>query len=802
MLVYPESAPEKLGFQIVLDDLKSHLVSDAGRERLHGEQPATTLDETIARLTRVAEVQRALRFDDALVWSEVPDIRQTAAQLRPAGSLADAEQLLDVASFLLAVGRLRSYFGRRAEQYPEVAGLLAPLAEFAEIEAAISQAIGRDGTVLDSASTELARIRRALMLRERDLRKSLNEELRSAIASGYATEEQPTIRNGRMVIPIRAEAKRKIRGFVQDSSSTGQTVYVEPASCLELNNELRELEAEENREVRRVLTAIADQVRGRLAEIAIAIKLLAEFDLVHAKARTALKLDGIVPRLNGGTRLHIVEGRNPALVLRFQVGDTDDGPRTVVPLTLDLSDDARTVLITGPNAGGKTVALATVGLFGLMVGYGIPIPADEVTELPLFSKILVDIGDEQSIEHDLSTFSSHLRNLTRMMAEADERSLVLIDEAGTGTDPEEGAALAQSALERLASASAFTIATTHHGRLKAFAHEHPLVRNGAMEFDRASLAPTYRFRIDVPGSSYAFEIGRRMGFPDDVLVRARELVGDAKVVLEDLITDYESRLMEANSLRDELAKERAQLETTREKYEAKLAQVQTETSRTREEALRKADRLLKDANARIERTIREIKESQAERGTTRRARQDLEAFRSDVEQEMDRVATEAGRLETTEPSDQDLAVGDQVILDEGSVRAEIAELDDTHAVVVNKAVRLRVSRDRLRRVGGKPPQHVEVRQTTAMAGDLPARALRQKIDLRGFRVEEALRDVGQFIDVALPSSLKRLEILHGKGTGALREAIWEYLESRSDIAAFEEADIEHGGAGLTIVHLH
>ncbi len=799
MLVYPDTAPEKLGLHIVLDRVASHLASDAGRQRLSDERPGGTPEDVTRRLARVAQMQQVLRFDDPLVWTELPDVRALVAGLRPRDSFVDGEQLLELASFLSSCRRLRLYFSSRSDRYPELTSLLSPLTDFAEVEQQITHSVGRDGSVVDGASSELRRLRRALVARERDLRQSLNNELRSAIASGYATEEQPTIRNGRMVIPIRAEAKRKIQGFVQDASATGQTVYVEPASCLELNNQLRELEAEEAREVRRILVSLADDIRDRLADILEAIDLLARFDVVQAKARTANELDGVVPRLDEGRRLHIVEGRNPALVLRFAGTDQDD--RKVVPLTLDLSGEARTVLITGPNAGGKTVALATIGLFALMIAYGIPIPADEATELPLFSKVLVDIGDEQSIEHDLSTFSSHLRNLTRMMSEANDRALVLIDEAGTGTDPDEGAALAQSALERLTSAGAWTVATTHHGRLKAFAHEHPRVRNGAMEFDRKSLSPTYRFRIDVPGSSYAFEIGRRMGFPDDVLDRARELAGESKVVLEDLIEDYETRVAEAAVLGSQLEQQRSELHAAMEKYEAEEKMLRAEQSRFREEALRNADRLLKETNAQIERTIREIRETQADREATRKVRRKLEVYRSRIEGELAEVEAESD-LEEEPPgaATAELEVGDQVVLDEGSVKAEIAELDESHAVIVNKAVRLRVRRDRLRRVGGRSPQRVEVRQPVA-SGTLPSRAVSRRIDLRGRRVDEALREVGQFIDTAIPSSLKRLEILHGKGTGALRSAIWEYLESRPEVAAFEEAAIEEGGAGVTIVYL-
>ncbi|NBB87318.1 MAG: endonuclease MutS2, partial [Bacteroidetes bacterium] len=684
-----------------------------------------------------------------------------------------------------------------------------------DIEERIREIVDEDGRVQDDASPELRRIRRLIIQRQADLREALNRELRSAVGQGYATEDQPTIRNGRMVIPVRAEAKRKVEGFVQDSSASGQTVYIEPAACLHLNNEVRELKSDERREIDRILRAMTKRLRGELDALRQNVRILSMLDLLQAKAKLANELDAVVPTLDTEGVVELRNGRHPALLLHRLQQDGEGEP--VVPLTLTLGEDYQTLLITGPNAGGKTVAMKTVGVLALMLAYGLPIPADDTSRMPVFDQVFVDIGDEQSIEEDLSTFSSHISNLRYVLKHATDRSLVLIDEAGTGTDPDEGGALAQAMLERLNERHTRTIATTHHGTLKVFAHQTEGVENGSMEFDHKTLRPTYRFQPAVPGSSYAFEIAERMGLAPDLISRARTLVGEQKAALEDLITTLERRTQALAARLKDADETLKKAQHEKQKYQERLQKSEKERTEIRQQALEEAERIVNEANARIERTIREIKEAEAEREATKQARERLESFKETVGDSLEAVEDEgATEHEPPAPNAQNgaeaepkapatqatgpLAVGDRVRLDEGAMTGEVQALENGEAVITAGAMRMRVDRKRLTKVGGPTEQRVTVNRTSSGSEPAIAQASRS-VDLRGYRVEEALTAVRRHLDTAMAANLNQVEILHGKGTGALREAIHEHLSQEPAVASFREAPLQHGGSGVTLVDL-
>lgn len=813
MKIYPPSAAEKLGLDVIWERLESYTLSNLGLSRLKNIRPAGNLVWLRAELARVAELQDAFRFDDPVPLNNVLDVRDVVQRAAPEGAMVAPEDLLAVRLVLTTLRRLQAYFENRREKYPnlsEAAGRITPLPD---LEAQIERVVDDEGNLRDDASPELRRIRRAIVQQEARLREVLQQELRRAIGQGHATEDQPTMRNGRMVIPIRAEARRKVQGFVQDVSATGQTVYVEPAACLDLNNEVRELHSEERREIERILREVTSGLRRHVEELGENLRVLALFDLLQAKARLSNELDAVVPELNDAGIIDIRNGRNPVLVLRFEhLKGENDERREVVPLDLTLGEDFRTLVITGPNAGGKTVAMKTVGLFAIMLAYGLPIPVDPLSRFSLFQRLMVDIGDQQSMEEDLSTFSSHVANMKRMMEMADESTLILIDEAGTGTDPAEGGALAQAVLERLTELGARTIATTHHGTLKAFAHETEGIENGSMQFDQTTLSPTYRFRLRVPGSSYAFEIAERIGLPKAVLKRASELAGSEKTRLEDLIATFEARnqeletrLQEAGKMLDEASKERAL-------YEERLSSFREERDRIQREALLEAQRIIEQANAQVERTIREIKEAQAEREATRLARTELERLRHDIEKRRKKVdqkrqvrrkagaRTESGEGQPARAGA--IQVGDQVVLDGGSTVAEVLEIDGNDVAVAFDSMRMRVKLDRLQKVGGPRRQKVSIRHVQPATGSsLSVLTARSSIDLRGKRVDEALAEVAHLLDDAVAHNLQRVEILHGKGTGALRQSIHEYLSSHPDVASFEDAPWEQGGPGVTIVNL-
>ena len=813
MKIYPSSAEEKVGFDVLRARLATYVLSALGEERLEKMRPSRNLDWVRAELERVAALQDAFRFDDPVPLDHVLDVREVLRRAAPEAAYVGPDALLAVRLVAATTRRLKQYFESRKEKYPRLAQSVARITPLHDLEQHIAGIIDDDGAVRDDASPELSRLRKLIIRKQARLRETLMAALRKAVGEGYATEEQPTIRNGRMVIPVRAEAKRKVQGFVQDTSATGQTVYIEPAASLDLNNEVRELEGEERREVERILREATDKLRRDSDALRDNLRVLAQFDLLQAKARLANRLDAVVPQLNDAGLVEIRKGRNPVLLLHFQrLAEKDQAAaRAVVPLDLTLGGDYNTLVITGPNAGGKTVAMKSVGLLVLMLAYGLPLPVDQASDVSLFDRLLVDIGDEQSIEEDLSTFSSHVANLKRMLHQADARTLILIDEAGTGTDPEEGGALAQAVLERLTHAGARTIATTHHGTLKVFAHETDGVENGSMEFDQQTLGPTYRFRTQVPGSSYAFDIAQRIGLDRRVLDRARKLVGTSKVALEDLIATFEARNQALAARLDEAERTLQQAEKEKADYEARLDKLRAERDGLRQQALDEAERIIQDANKHVERTIREIKEAQAEKEATKAARARLETFKETVEKRRSTVdkrqrkrqakRAQAGHSQQPVAAGGSLAAGDQVVLDDGASAAEILEIDDDEAVIAFGSMRTRVDLGRLRKVGGPRRQQVTIRQVQHSPSDMIAVRARAEVDLRGYRVDEALAEVQRFIDEAVAANLSQVEILHGKGTGALRQAIHDYLAASPDVDGFDEAPWNQGGAGVTYVTL-
>ncbi|HLT47021.1 MAG TPA: endonuclease MutS2 [Rubricoccaceae bacterium] len=816
MQLVPPDAGQRLGFDVLRARLLGHSRTPYGRERLEALAPSAERAEVARRLEAAGEMQAVLGFDDPFPLGGADDLRPLLKRIAPKGAYADGEELAAVARVLRQLRALHAYLKGRQAKYPALWRIGGEIVVLKELEEHVERTVDEVGRVKDDASPELARITRQLAEREGRLRETLMRALRAAIAEGWATEEQPTIRGGRAVIPVRAEAKRKVPGFVHDVSASGQTVYIEPASVLDLGNEIRELEAERRREVERILREVTGHLRHHRTDVEAGLEALGRLDQLAAVGRLANELDALAPALNDDGLVRLVRARNPVLQLHFsreaerrrEAGEGEAKPRTVVPLDLELGGDYVTLVITGPNAGGKSVALKAVGVLCLMAQCGIPVPAAPGTTLPVFTRLFVDLGDQQSIADDLSTFTSHLQNIQRMLEDADDRSLALIDEAGTGTDPAEGGALAEAVLRRLTRRGVRTIATTHHGTLKAFAHQTPGVENGSMQFDRETLAPTYRFRAGVPGSSYAFEIAQRVGLDRPVVDEARRLVGEGKAALEDLIAEMERRTAEAAATYAEAERRAAEAERLRKDYEERLERMRAERDRLRAEALAQAEQIVREANALVENTIREIREAEAEKEATRAARERLEAFRETVEKRHQKVrgrerARQRRQATAAAPvAAGPIAPGDQVRLDGGQAVGEVLALEGREAVVAFGQMTTRAKLDRLAKVGGPRAQRVEVRAPrSGAAADLAVVHARTRIDVRGQRVEEAVPEVMRLVDEAVAAGVYRVEILHGKGTGALRQAIREHLAARPDVASFDSAPWNEGGDGVTVAML-
>jgi DNA mismatch repair protein MutS2 len=799
MKVYPPQVDGKLGFDAVRARLARTVRTEAAAERARALSPLPDAGSVRTELGRVEALQGILAMGDPAPDIHFEPTGEALARAAPAGAWLEPEELSAIRSLLACVRRVRAWLARTGSESERVAALAALLEPLPALEREIDGVIDAEGRVRDDASDTLVKLRRDEARTRDRLRGALQDALRRANSEGWAVEEQPTIRGGRMVIPLRAEARRKLEGIVHDVSATGQTVFVEPAACVELNNDLRTLEAEVRREIVRLLTRLTNAVRAERARIGANEEAAVYLDLVISKARLANDLDARVPEDLGGGTIVLRAARNPELLLRIAATD-------VVPLDLELGGDCRLLVISGPNAGGKSVALKTIGLFAVMLASGLPVPCAEGSRFDRFERLFVQMGDDQSVEDDLSTFSSQLRHVRAMLEGADGGALVLLDEAGSGTDPEEGSALAQAALERLLDAGALIVATTHHANLKRFAHEREQACNGMMAFDRERLTPTFRFEAGIPGASYAFEIADRIGFDRAVTDRARELLGADRASLEQLLTDLQARNEALEERINEASAVAAMAEERRHALDERLARLKEATSDIRERALEEAEAVIRDANAEVERAVREIREAEADRTVTRAARERLEGLRSELGESRRRAARKKPRLAappSQEPAEEarPIGVGDQVVIDNQGPAGDVLEVRESEAVVAVGSARMRVKLDRLARVGGARAQQVTIRRASAGSGAWTPTEARTRIDLRGRRVDEALAEVVRLIDEAVAAGLPSVEILHGKGTGALRSAIHEYLAGRDDVSGFEEAPVEQGGAGVTVVRI-
>jgi DNA mismatch repair protein MutS2 len=780
-----EDAARKLEFATVLARVARYAQSEPGRERIVRLDISADHAEVRSRLSLTSETKRLLEADAGLPLEGVHPVSKAISRSGIEGTSLLPRELREIGTTLAAARVLRAYIAKRKDAAPALWAFVEPLVSDKVLEFNIDQAIDETGSVRASASRELQSIRRGIAERYAALRKRLESILKSASEQGFSQDEIITTREGRMVIPVKAEHKQRVHGFVHSASSSGATVFIEPTETLELNNEIRNLQFEEQREIDRILRDLTAQV-GRVRDgLQSNLRILAEVDGLQARAKYSIEILGTEPEISpeGPIRLH--RARHPLLLLHHGLDGT-------VPLDLALGEGATTLLISGPNAGGKSVAMKCVGLLTLMAQAGLHVPVDDSSSLRLVRTIYVEIGDEQSIESDLSTFSSHLTHLKEIANAADDRSLVLIDEIGSGTDPGEGGAIAAAVLESLTGRRALTIATTHQGSLKVFAHETGGMVNGAMEFDQHTLHPTYRFRAGVPGSSYALEMATRIGFPDDLMVRARELMGHRATRLETLLAELEHSVQTYRAEMESARREKARLDDLVKTYEGRIAALSSELRELKRNAVEEAKLIVERANAVIEKSVREIREQSAGRETVQAARAEIARVKEDL-------TREAGILQEERPVDETLGPGSAVRLLDGTDTGEVVSLGDNGktAIVLFGSVRMRVRTEDLRAAptGSRP----RVPEPTP-AFDLPERAPRE-LDLRGMTGDEALPLLDKFLDSALLAGLSRVDVIHGKGTGALRKKVTDYLAHHARVRSFRLGEWNEGGTGATVVEL-
>jgi DNA mismatch repair protein MutS2 len=855
-MIYPQTYEEKIGFDQVRSRLTALCLCPLGEGLVRDMTFSVSFDDIRRQVKQTMEMVRIMGgegFPDQNFF----DVRPSLKRIRIQNTSLDVEELFCLQRSLLTICNIVTFLHRCQDEdtahalhaasekesipiYPYLYALTADVKTYPQLVKRIDQILDKFGHVKDTASPGLLQIRQELASTAGSVSRALQNILRSAKGEGLIDKDvSPTLRDGRLVIPVAPAMKRKIRGIVHDESDTGRTVFIEPAEVVEANNRIRELESEERKEINRILMEFTETVRPEVEDMLRSYEFLAQIDFIRAKAKWAIITKSTEPRMEDKQVLDWAIAVHPLLQLKFDtynIEHREEEPRKVVPLEITLTQKQRILLISGPNAGGKSVCLKTVGLLQYMFQCGMPVPVAQSSVFGIFRSIFIDIGDEQSLENDLSTYSSHLLNMKQMMKHCDGKSLILIDEFGGGTEPQIGGAMAEAMLKVFNKKRAFGVITTHYQNLKHFAQETEGIVNGAMLYDRQLMQPLFRLSIGNPGSSFAIEIARKTGIPEEVIKDASEIVGkdyiNSDKYLQDIVRD--KRYWEQK--RQSIHQHEKQMEQTIQRYEEDIQRLHDERKTIIAHAKEEAEQMLRESNAKIEQTIKDIKEAQAEKERTRMIRQDLADFKQDIREIDPDIADEKIRRQmeklvrrrekkkkapqppkgegsrnvpNQKTNDVDALPlwepGNFVRLKGQSTVGQIQKINGNEAMVIFGHITTNVKLNRLELA--EPPQKEknvaatfvsvqtrdEIRQTTLN--------FKEQLDVRGMRGDEAIQAVTYFIDDALVARASRVKILHGTGTGALKTVIRQYLNTMPPVADFYDEDIRFGGAGITIVEL-
>lgn len=906
-MIYPKNFEQKIGFTEIRALLRERCLSTLGKEKVDEMAFTTDAVQVNTWMEEIREFRKIQEGVDDFPLDNFFDVRQSVARIRLEGTHMEVDELFDLKRSLETIIAIVGFLSRGEETeqgeirhyYPALYALADGVATFPLLVQRISQIIDKFGKMRDNASPDLLKIRQELARTEGSISRTLYSILRSAQGEGLVEKDvTPTLRDGRLVIPVAPGLKRRISGIIHDESATGRTVYIEPTEIVEANNKIRELENDERREMIRILTEFAKKVRPNVKEILDSYNLLAVIDFIRAKSELARLFKAFEPQVSEEPHIDWIRAIHPLLQLslerkshqmvnRYESGDntstdkvTVDGslkedeetvleeenatrnvPSSVVPLDIQLTKERHLLIISGPNAGGKSVCLKTVGLLQYMLQCGLSIPIGDRSTTGMFNDIMIDIGDEQSIENDLSTYSSHLMNMKIMMRRANDRTLILIDEFGTGTEPQIGGAIAESVLRQFWQKHAWAVITTHYQNLKHFAEDHPGTVNGAMLYDRHMMCPLFQLAIGRPGSSFAIEIARKTGIPEEVIQDASEIVGSDYIqsdkYLQDIVRDkryWENKRQTVHSHEKELEKRIAQ-------YEKEMAALEQSRKEIINRAKAQAEEIIRESNRRIENAIREIREKQAEKEETKRIRQELaayeaglidgdkaagkassadksgkkkiknngllsdEEFQKKVEKIKNRKEKHAQHLKEKAGKQEEAAAalkkavrekqaggailaGDAVRIKGLTTVGKVESIDGKQATVIFGDMRTKMALSRLEHIDAptlqqeqKQFQAYNYSRETRETIDKHRNQFRQELDVRGMRADEALTQVQYFIDDAILVGASQVRILHGKGNGILRQLIRQYLGSVPNVTNYRDEHVQFGGAGITVVEL-
>ena len=819
-MIYPSNFEAKIGFSTVRKEINSRCISTMGQYCCEQMHFTSRYDEVMLWLNQTNEFLSILQTKREFPLNYYFDMRSTLKAISVPGSHLSAESLFNLQRSLATVSEIGRFFERsddgNASPYPNLARLAKTMQSFPEIVNEIGRILDKNGNIKDNASPLLQELRRAIASATASINGLLRKVINAGREAGYLDKDTtPSVRDGRLVIPVSPMHKRKLRGIVHDESASGRTIFIEPEEVVETNNRIREAEAEVKREIVRILTEVTDMIRPHAEELLATYRVLGLIDFIRAKAVFAQDIDGQMPHIEKEPHVELYHAIHPALLLSLR-----EQGKEVVPLNIELNREQRILLISGPNAGGKSVCLKTVGVVQYMMQCGVLPTVYYNSHMGIFNSIFIDIGDQQSIEDDLSTYSSHLQNMKMFLNRGDKRSLVLIDEFGSGTEPQIGGAIAQAILEQLNKSRIMGVITTHYQNLKQFADEAPGIVNGAMLYDRQKMKPLFQLSIGYPGSSFAIEIARKTGIPHEVIDKASEIVGSDYINMDKYLLDIVRDRKYWENKRYDIHQKEKKLNAIAEQYNERLEKLNNEYKAIIKQAREEAQDIIAKSNSKVEQTIKGIKEVQAHKEQTKLVRQQLEDFKQRLAEEGDselkdlkpmRPVTKQpkqGKAKKNHIAKPDmnapLQAGDNVLLKGGaSTVGTVITVDEKYAVVAFGSIKTRVETSRLERTLRKDTAREKPSITKSTADDIRHRQLHFKpeIDVRGMRADEAVQAVIYFIDDAIQFTYKTVRILHGTGTGALKEAIRMYLNTVPDVKNYHDEHVQLGGAGITVVNL-
>lgn len=816
-MIYPKNFESKVGFDTIRKVLEGHCMSTLGIFHCKNMCYSNHYDTVLRQLEETNEFLSIITTQAEFPLNDFHDVTPALNSIRALGSYMPTEELFRLRKSLGTIGAISTFFSRRDEEgntpYPRLSELCSGIISFNHITKEIDIILDKFGNIKDNASPELYSIKKAIQATTASINGILRRIITEGKLSGILDNDvSPSVRDGRLVIPVAPMNKRKIQGIVHDESATGKTVYIEPGEIVEANNTIRELEAEMKREIIRILTEIANLIRPHIDEMLVSYDILGQIDFIRSKALFAQDLDCNMPHLEHLPQIEWYHAIHPTLFLSLR-----EHGKEVVPLDIKLDGNDRILLISGPNAGGKSVCLKTVGVIQYMTQCGILPPLYANSHIGIFDNIFIDIGDEQSLENDLSTYSSHITNMKHFLLKANHSTIVLIDEFGGGTEPQIGGAIAQAILHQLNEKKTFGVITTHYQNLKTFAEDSDGIVNGAMLYDRGKMQPLFKLSMGYPGSSFAIEIARKIGLPQDVVNEAIDIVGNDYVNMDKYLLDIARDRRYWENKRQEIHAKQKKIDSIIEKYNAQAENLNKERREIIHAARQEAKELLKKSNSTIERTIHDIKRAQAEKEQTKEIRRQLDEFKSRLLQETKSVENEIKTIPQkgkkqknnitsapTSTKDTTFAINDFVTMEGNSTIGQILSIDNKYAIVAFGLLKTKVEIKKLLKSQAKSlPKQEKSFVSRTTTDEMRNRQLnfKQEIDVRGMRADEAIQAVTYFIDDATQFSARQVRILHGTGTGILKVRIREYLNAIPNVKSYRDEHVQFGGAGITVVEL-